>query len=567
MKKALKILAPLILALAILLTGIITALADIPIYTDDFDLKNPKMNFKLIDTTPREDEEYTATGDFSQTDTETENAKYTISSNTFVAWWANDDIAFAYNQFNIGDTSSDYVEYQMRVHSQKPITSGYTSLPENASVGVMMRDSLMGNASEVFLHVRPGVIMMVFRMMSGDELSQAIYTNIPEQYPVELKLERKGKLFTGYFRKVGDEKWTKVGSCSALFNGPTYAGIATHSCNRNVTTQSVITNVSVKGKGTWTKGDSSSDTSSDSGSSGEEPVTPGPEDPPIDSNILLKETFSDGTLKTPKLNDGVFELKEEAQGSQMVKKRVLTNPVWKNPSSSNIVTLEDGNRVLFKDYADGYDFIGDSKWTDYKASLDVQFTELCNMQTDNKFEFFVRHLSQEMYGCFDYGIRIENYNIVSSSGNIQYDELGNIKREMRIVLVRRQRSTYTGAGGTLVTYPIDNIMGDGKFHNLAVSAIDNCITVEFDGKEVISYADESYISSLTGQIGILTSNTSVYIDNITVEKLDDPLGGDYDNYIGGRFNEPAPDYINDMKIPYYDFTKPNSNGSVERVNE
>lgn len=558
-----KIAVPIVLAAALVVTGVMMAFADIPVYTDEFSLKNPKMEFKLIDTSPTPEQAYTATGDFSQTGTETDDAKYTIQSNTFVAWYANDDIAFAYNQFNIGDSSSDYLSYEMTVHSQKPITAGYSTLPTNASVGIMMRDSMLGNGAEVFLHIRPEAIMMVFRMNSGDELSQAVYTSIPEQYPVELKLERKGKLFTGYFRKVGDEKWSKVGSCAALFNGPTYAGIATHSCDRNVTTESVVTDVAISGKGTWTKGGDSSDTSS-GGSSSETPVTPGPEDAPIDSNILLKETFSDGTLKTPELNDGVFELKEVVEGSQKVQKRDLTNPVWKNPSSTNIVTLDDGNRVLFKDYVDGYDFIGDSKWTDYKTSLDVQFTELCNIQTDNVFELFVRHLSQEMYGCFDYGVRIENYNVVSSSGNLQYDDLGNIKRGIRIVLARRQRANYTAAGTTLATYNIDNIMGDGLFHNLAVSALDNCITVEFDGKEVIKYTDESYISSLTGQIGILTSGTSVYIDNITVEKLDDPLGGDYDNYIGGRFNEPTPDYIGDMEIPYYDFTAPHSKGTIER---
>lgn len=566
--KILKLMCPLILLAAIAVNSLFTTMAEIPIYSDTIDLKNPKMNFKLIDTDPAPQGVYPAEGDFEQTDTETDNAKYNISSNTFVAWYAEDDIAFAYNQFNIGENSSDTLDYSMRVHSQKSISEGYNTIHQNASVGIMMRDSLMGNGAMVFLHIRPQAIMIVYRMMSGDQNSQAIYTSIPEQYPVELRLERKGKLFTGYYRTVGADKWIKVGSCTALFQGPTYAGIATHSCQQEVITQSVVTDVNIKGNGTWTKGDSpssGSDSSSGTSSGDTSSIEPGPEDAPIDSNVLLKETFSDGTLKTPESNDGVFETVEVAEGSKKVKKRVLTNPVWQNPSCENIVTLPDGNRVLFKDYADGYDFIGDTKWTDYKASLDVQFTEFCNMQVDNKFEFFVRHLSQEMYGCFDYGIRIENYNVTSSSGNIIYDDLGNRLRGMRIVLERRQRSRYDGTGTVLETYNIDNIMGDGLFHNISVSAVDNHLIIYFDGREAIDYTDENYLNCLTGGIGIITANTSVYIDNIVVEKIEDPLGGDYDNYIGGRFNEPAPEYIGDMEIPYYDFTSSNSSGTVERV--
>ena len=265
--KMLKLMCPLILVAAIAVNGILTTVADIPIYSDTIDLKNPKMNFKVIDTEPYSNGTWSAEGNFEQTDTETDNAKYTISSNAYVAWFEEDDIAFAYNQFNIGESSTDTLDYSMTVHSHKPITAGYDSVPENGSVGIMMRDSLNGNGAMVFMHIRPEAIMMVYRMKSGNQNSSAIYTSIPEQYPVEIRLERKGKLFTGYYRQVGANSWFKVGSCSALFNGPTYAGIATHSCKEEVTTQSVVTDVIIKGNGTWTGGGDSPGSGGSSGTS------------------------------------------------------------------------------------------------------------------------------------------------------------------------------------------------------------------------------------------------------------------------------------------------------------
>ena len=33
-----------------------------------------------------------------------------------------------------------------------------------------------------------------------------------------------------------------------------------------------------------------------------------------------------------------------------------------------------------------------------------------------------------------------------------------------------------------------------------------------------------------------------YVDNIVVRKLEDEFGGDYDNKIGGNWNDPIPNY-------------------------
>ena len=45
----------------------------------------------------------------------------------------------------------------------------------------------------------------------------------------------------------------------------------------------------------------------------------------------------------------------------------------------------------------------------------------------------------------------------------------------------------------------------------------------------------------------MTEDTSVYLDNFIVTEIEDPLGGAYDNLIGGLFDEPAPaDFVYDI---------------------
>ena len=60
-----------------------------------------------------------------------------------------------------------------------------------------------------------------------------------------------------------------------------------------------------------------------------------------------------------------------------------------------------------------------------------------------------------------------------------------------------------------------------------------------------------------GNIGFETLNTSMYIDNIKVTKLHDELGGDYDNYVCGLWDQKEPEYIAEQGVPYYPFTNEN----------
>ncbi len=536
-KVSIKVVFPilLVLVLAVCVFAIPDARAET--YTGDFNVENPTMEFKLIDSSPY-GVTYPAKGDFEQN-----GDTYTLRSNTYVAWFESDDIAFAYNQYNIGDSSKDNLDMQMTVVSQTPETAGKV-LHENASVGIMMRDSLDANGAEVFLHIRQQKIMMVYRMKKGDTDSRAIETVILPFYPVELRLVREGKLFTGYYREVGPDRWLMVGSCAALFQGPTYGGIATHTCEESTMSKVVCKNVKAKGSGSYSGGSDDSPSSGGSSSGGTSSIEPGPEDAPVEENVLLRETFSDGSLTAGEVS--------------------VTNPIWKNPSSENIVFLEDGNRVWHRDYADGYDFIGDQTWTDYTASVDFMFANSTIPQNDNQFNFHFRNIQQDMYGVFDYYVGVESYS-VTKDGKIQKDEAGNVIRNTKLVLRKRTTAYYQTDGTALAECAeIGNVIGDNTFHNIKVEALDNHFKIYFDGKLAIDYTDENYLKNLLGCVGISSYNTSVYVDNIIVTKLEDPLGGDYDNYIGGRFDEPAPEYIDDMKIPYYEFTTPPKDGTINR---
>ena len=54
-----------------------------------------------------------------------------------------------------------------------------------------------------------------------------------------------------------------------------------------------------------------------------------------------------------------------------------------------------------------------------------------------------------------------------------------------------------------------------------------------------------------GNVALTTTDSiDIYFDNIIVTKLDDPIGGDYDNFIGGNWDENIPDYAQNFADKY-----------------
>ena len=221
---------------------------------------------------------------------------------------------------------------------------------------------------------------------------------------------------------------------------------------------------------------------------------------------MLRETFTDGSLtNTP---------------------ATTLNPVWDNPKQNTLKLLEDGNRVWNRTFASGYDYIGDQNWTDYSASVDVCFLKECDPQLANRVKLYVRHMDIDATGYYDYAAALENGN--------------------SIALYRRWR-TQDGLdihGEKLISVTVPNYLGDDTFHNLRVDVVDNVLKVYWDGSLKINYIDNGELKiNLKGCVGLMTDETAVYLDNLTVVKLEDFFGGDYDNDIGGNFDQPIPDYI------------------------
>ena len=178
-----------------------------------------------------------------------------------------------------------------------------------------------------------------------------------------------------------------------------------------------------------------------------------------------------------------------------------------------------------------------------------------NRQLNNKFILYTRHREYVMYGAADYATVIESYTY-AVNGTIQYDEAGNPIRKLRAYVARRERqslSTIPSKPASDYYYIDDNWVTEGGFHNITVDSFDNRITVRIDGITVIEYTDDNLVTNSFGNIGFETLNTSMYIDNIKVTKLDDPLGGDYDNYVCGLWDQPEPEYIEEQGVPYYAF--------------
>ncbi len=528
----------LAVALAIVLTGVvvvgvITANAE-NVYADE----NIDFDFKMI-TNGSYYEGVNSEGTYKKGEGD---GKYELRSNAHVAWWGEDDIAFAYKQYDIGSSGKDNLTVETEVISHIPDTPGISVIHENASAGLMMRDGLDADSAMIFVHVRRDWILTVYRQADGQEARVGKYVATPS-YPVKLRIVREGNVFTTYCKADSNLQWIKIDSVSLLFDGPTYAGIANHSCEVGTFVKSSFQGFTANGKGTWT---GSGEGGGDGGGGDDggavipgdtleqlpgEPPREEPFDPEKEPNVLLYETFSDGSrVKGPE---------------------AVNNPVWKNPSGE-LVELEDGNRVWYKNYADTFDFIGDDAWSDYSLSANLKYGDLANPQLDGKVLFYVRHKEYVTHGAADYAVVIENYTY-TVDGKIQYDETGmNPIRKLRAYVVKRERSKLETIGTTALTeyYPIEgDWFKDDTFHNITVDAFDNTITLRIDGVKVLEYADETTVINSFGNIGFETRNTSVYLDNIKVTALEDALGGAYDNHICGNWDQPIPAYIAEMGIP------------------
>lgn len=487
-----------------------------------FSSNNPKFIFTNIDGNLDDSGKFTPNGTGYQygdgTGVITEEGKYRIISDAYTVWWRSDDVTFGYEKYALGTTNDDTLTIETEITAREVYSDDKSlALHDTASGGLMMRDSLEATSANVFLHARGDEVMVVYRT-EGSKSTNALYTGIEPNYPIGLRLVRTGKTVTSYIRNGADANWVKLKAVGMVTDNDIYCGIAAHSSVPDIPILCNFTGYSADGSSTVEATDIDQEV---------ETFVP-PEDAPLKDNTLLRETFSDNSL---------------TEGDASV-----SNPVWDNPTSTNIIEMTDENgvrnMVLNKKFEEGTDLItykntkGEEEWTDYTASFKFQYTENFDPELTNISRFIARAKIQKNNGYYGYGVQVRN---------------GNVLQFIRYSRARYETVNQTGRSEIIYTYELEqSLYGDGKFHELFFTCFDNRITVDFDGTRVFDYTDNETLPNNIGGIAINTEYSDVLIDDIEVIALEDQLGGEYDNYSCGigldengnpDYNQPIPDYL------------------------
>ena len=460
--------------------------------------------------------------------------KYTLKTNSFAAWFSEDSVDFGYKpvKFNYGKEGVLTIEVNLQSWNGKSNT---------ASAGIMLRSSLENNAACLFLHWRPQGGMVLYRMKQGVAFSRDSKIYSIASTPVGFKAVLTGSKVTCYYRTKLDGPWVQTNaSVPFQFTGDTvYAGIAAHSSDESDLATAVFDGLHIK---TEVPEDYDFPEDPDDPDKPEGPDKPEepelPEDLPLTEDILLKETFTDKDL---------FNLPTAPN-----------NPLWhRYGEDSDIRTTPDyTNRYLSLYYTeDQYYTAGDQQWTDYSVSMDVTFPEDSSENESNTFKLLLRHQNIASYGYNDYAVIFTTAGTEGARyGKIQlgtrYLARNSIVNTSHTVLQEISLNDEAYSNIFSRTLPSGeeqtNVYFDGRTHKLRADCFDNVITVYIDGIKIFEYTDtDSVKMHAVGSIGFGVNKGNVYIDNVTVRKLNDPVGGDLDNKIKGNWDLPIPDYIQD----------------------
>ena len=465
---------------------------------------------------------------------------YKLITNAFNPWFTQDSVSFAYTEMSYVYGEEGRLVFETQMNSWNATAS------EEACAGIMFRNSLEPGAMNVMMHCRPTRILFSYRASnnSGSGRSRIITTSI--RYPVMLKMELYEGYVSCYYQQAGDSDYIRVGDAPFSVSGTVYAGFAagTNSQSEYATADYTGFNcyLAVPEDAKPVDPSSSSDSSS---SSGPEPLET--EDPEIYDNVLLKETFSDGTPEDPKNNDGIFEVKDVEENGKIVKKQIRTNPLWtynKKLEPKIITNEQKTNRYLYdKRTSNAYYYAGDQHWADYSMSLEFTFTEDFAEDMKNEFYVFVRNTDIDQYGVHNYAVAFHSKRLNNRNVNCM-----SIARRMggEYAMTPTDVDTSNLAEGDVVDYEFNYLAEENinVTHTLKITAFDNIITVYLDGAQVMRYTDNTNEIRGFGNIGFMANNAAVKVDNIEVVKEEDLLGGDYDNKICGNWNMPIPDIIN-----------------------
>lgn len=459
---------------------------------------------------------------------------YKIDTDSWAFWLSNDSLDFACikTPFNTGRGSILTVETS--VTSWSGTGSG--------SAGIHIRNGLADDDVGIYLCQRPGNIYFMYRKTKGVSVNQGIHLQVNDTYPTAFRIElnKTKNNATGYY-KVGNGKWITIGNIPYQSTNQVYVGLAAHASTQDrfdvMECQGLTVQLDAP-EGYEIEDDTSS---GDTGSTEpEEPEFTLPEDLPAPGDALLRETFTDGNL---------FPAADQQS---------VTNPVWTVREGTPNVMVDEAqtNRYLLLNASDNPLMMtaGDMHWTDYSVQVDITFPSADITQYEsNYFNLLFRHKTVVIGGSSDYAVSLVNK--FQNNGLIgQYVQLNYGK----------SRNTFSPSGSNTYTTLKEVMLVEAGMvaadvtHTLRVDALDNTITVYFDGEVVLTWDDtdraavatdatavlyEKNRPHLLGCVGLYATNISAQVDNLLVRKLQDPIGGDYDNQIGGGFDQPVPDYI------------------------
>ncbi|MBQ9965879.1 MAG: hypothetical protein IJP22_04040 [Clostridia bacterium] len=509
LSKRAKVILSILFAVIIAVSGAVTLIghADNVVILEETD---PELTFvKIHGLSPHATKIWDdIKGDFSQN-----GSKTTMTSNGYAQWYELDSLHFAYKKviFNYGKVATLTAETTLTSWNGKHSCAG---------AGLMIRSGVGPEAATVMVHCRPEYIMITYRsadtMMSikGNEI------NTKPNYPVDFKISLNKTKVECFYKQKSDSTYIKLGSVPFTYGSSVYIGQSAYSQDEKDIAKATFDGFSYQVEAPeGTKVSTDDTTSTPEGEEEEEEQIVLPADPSVSEDVLLSETFTDGSIL-----DG---------------EPSVTNPVWTTDNSfPEIITTEDNkNRYLYEYMSDSHYLAGDEHWTDYETHLDVTFTDDSAPNEANGLDIYTRLTSIGQYGYHAYVLRFNQ----TITNEIPY------RTVQLCVMEGESRAKTTSDVIVIDEMEYDYLANLNKPLHITIRTFDNKVKVFFgEGnaqKEIFSYVDESDYIKAMGRIGFSTNNAAVIFDNIKVIALADLLGGDYDNKVASLWEEETPAYI------------------------
>lgn len=523
---------------------------------------NPQLTFVKInagktDTSASNISLWESSGSYEE---DSDNGKYTIKTNSFACWYDGDHVDYAYMEipfnYNVDDEATIIAEVTV---------NSWSAYSKTASAGILARSSLNARASMALAHARPEAMLMVSRTANDSYCSGNLSYKAQPKYPVRIRMtistssEGLVKIKSEYnFTPGNDNGWATIQSGVFMkFDKSIYIGLGASSTDKTDLATAVFSDFTVKVQANEGYQLSDDDTSSGGDSSEEtESKIELPEDITPAGDVLLRETFTDGSM---------FDGEESA-----------VNPIWNTTASETRIGINSDNTNRYLELTpieNSFYYAGSTDWTDYSVSVDLTFPTDISVSDSNTFTLYSRLKYNKMHGISFYSATLS-----SKLNTVQVEEDGVLVKKS--YLEQTLTLGYCNMGQSIMNYQTalktvnlnyldavdpdsNNLEFTGKTHNLKMDCLDNTITIYWDNQPVIEYTDDltEFKNSnridipAYGCIGFRGETVTVSVDNIVVRKLEDPIGEDFDNFIGGRWNEPISEdlykYYIDNDISFY----------------